>query len=608
MRFDARIAFVSCLLAAPTLAVPVKLMPHDIREGDEFGVSCAIKGELVVVGAWGSDTNGEDAGAVYVYRRAGSEWIEEQKLVAGDGAPGDYFGAAVVFAGGDIAVGAVGGDDVAEDSGSVYVFRHDGERWVEIQKLLPSNASPMDSFGHSLQGNDEVLAVGATYANELGLRNAGSVFLFRKTDAGWIEQQSIGALYPSQGANFGAAMALSSDSLVVGAPAHDGAGRDSGNANVFASDGETWQDSGVLARSIGVAGDRFGNIVAFLGDELLVGVPRADDYSTNGGVVAAFINSGSSWVESAGPQIAPASDAEFGWSLDVSGARVAVGAPSDSRFGPYHGAAYVFRRGDGWVLEQELHAPDGAVYDRFGTPVRMWGSYVVVGASEHDERGPNAGAAYVFLVPDCNENFVFDDLDVDEGSSPDCNGNQLPDECEVPPRCQSCWDCNETGVPDECEVPPLCLTCADCNEDGLPDACEDVTCTTEPLFTVPGKPKTMCGLGMIPSLALTLVVLLGLGQGTPLRVIPAVPPIAKDRAAARAKAARNERRAEMIGGTTPNYRLLRAPRAHAVPYESSGAFAGPEAARAHPLRWVRGYCHPGAAGRRGPAHRLPWDS
>jgi len=73
---------------------------------------------------------------------------------------------------------------------------------------------------------------------------------------------------------------------------------------------------------------------------------------------------------------------------------------------------------------------------------------------------------------DCNNNGVPDPQDVANQTSPDCDGNNIPDECQVPPICPTCLDCQSDGIPDLCQIPPICPTCPDCNNNAVPDACE----------------------------------------------------------------------------------------------------------------------------------------
>ena len=68
---------------------------------------------------------------------------------------------------------------------------------------------------------------------------------------------------------------------------------------------------------------------------------------------------------------------------------------------PGTAGAYVFRRvpggeGGAWVEEAKLTAADGRPSDLFGRSVSLSGDVALVGARFEDERGTDAGAAYVF--------------------------------------------------------------------------------------------------------------------------------------------------------------------------------------------------------------------
>jgi hypothetical protein len=74
--------------------IETKLIASDVASLDRFGISVAVDGDTVVVGAWGDDDNGSNSGSAYVYRFDGSNWIET-KLIASDGASLDYYGQCV---------------------------------------------------------------------------------------------------------------------------------------------------------------------------------------------------------------------------------------------------------------------------------------------------------------------------------------------------------------------------------------------------------------------------------------------------------------------------------------------------------------------------------
>ncbi len=122
----------------------VKITASDRNLGDGFGVSVAISDTHIVVGARGNDDAGSSSGSVYVYNLDGTG---EVKITASDAASEDYFGISVAIQGDKIIVGAYGNDDAGSSSGSAYVYNLDGTGEVKIQA---SDAAGGDEFGYSV--------------------------------------------------------------------------------------------------------------------------------------------------------------------------------------------------------------------------------------------------------------------------------------------------------------------------------------------------------------------------------------------------------------------------------------------------------------------------
>jgi hypothetical protein len=113
-----------------------KLTADDAAAGDIFGISVAISGDSVVVGAWADNHAGDYAGSAYVFVRSGTTWSQQDKLTADDAAANDFFGHSVAISGDSVVVGAAisslgftitGGTD----SRSAYVFVRSGTTWSE---------------------------------------------------------------------------------------------------------------------------------------------------------------------------------------------------------------------------------------------------------------------------------------------------------------------------------------------------------------------------------------------------------------------------------------------------------------------------------------------
>lgn len=175
-----------------------KLTASDAAEDDQFGNSVSISGDVAVVGAPGNDDAGFFSGSAYVYRFDGSTWVEEQKLSASDAADGDRFGSAVSISGDVVLVGAFFSDDAGIGAGSAYIFRFDGNTWVEEQKLTASDAAEGDSFGISVSVSGNVAVIGAERDDDGGSL-AGSAYVYRFDGSTWVEEQKLTASDAAEG-------------------------------------------------------------------------------------------------------------------------------------------------------------------------------------------------------------------------------------------------------------------------------------------------------------------------------------------------------------------------------------------------------------------------
>jgi len=430
----------------------VKLLASDGAAGDNFALIISISGDVVVVGAPQDDDSGSDSGSAYVYRFNGTTWVEEQKLVASDSAAGDFFGIRVSVNGDVAVVSAIGDDDKGDDSGSAYIFRHNGSMWVEEQKLTATDGAAFDNFGSSVSVSGDVAVVSA-YRDEDNGNDSGSAYIFRFNGSMWVEEQKLTATDGAASDIFGSSVSVSGDVVVVVAPQDDDSGSDSGSAYVYRFNGATWVEEQKLTASDGAAFDNFGSSVSVSGDVAVVSAYQDDDNGGNAGSAYIFRYNGAMWVEEQKLLASDgAADDQFGISVSVSGDLAVVGAFLDDDRGASSGSAYVYRfDGIAWVEEQKLTATDGEANDGFGYSVSVSGDVAVIGAI-----GDDAGSAYIpdlrlnRLNADCNGNGIADVVDLLDGAAADCNDNLIPDSCDIAGGFS--LDANVNGIPDECEI------------------------------------------------------------------------------------------------------------------------------------------------------------
>jgi hypothetical protein len=389
-----------------TWSQQAQLTASDGAAGDDFGVSVALAGNTALVGAYLDDLGpNNQQGSAYVFVRSGAAWMQQAQLTAPDGAAGDTFGVSVALSGDAALVGAYL-DNVGSNTGqgSAWVFSRVGSKWIgpDLQALAAGGAAN-DQFGFSVALSGDTALVGAPLRDVGANADQGSAYVFVRAGTTWTQQAQLTAAGGAASDQFGAAVALSGDTALVGAPLDDvGANADQGSAYVFTRSGTTWTQQAQLTATGGSAGDQFGYAVALTGDTAIVGAYLDDvGANTDQGSAYVFTRSGTVWTQQA--QLTASDGAagdNFGFSVAVSGDTALVGAWADDVGANVdQGSAYVFfRSGTTWTQQAKLTASDGAPSDRFGNAVALSGDTALVGAFI-DDVGPNTdqGSAYVFV-------------------------------------------------------------------------------------------------------------------------------------------------------------------------------------------------------------------
>ncbi|WP_298162140.1 putative Ig domain-containing protein, partial [Brevundimonas sp.] len=397
---DARDA-VYPIIVDPTFTQAARLNASDAAAIDQFGYSIDISGSTVVVGANGKDESGTvtDTGAAYVFVKSGGVWSQQARLVPAE-APelNDALGTSIAISGDTVAVGAIGRITSGRNSGAVYVFTRSGTTWTQQAKLVNTDATGTDRFGINLDIDGDTLVVGAHQADDGGVNNSGSVYVFTRSGGVWSQQAELTAADRLASDNLGYSVAISGDTVIAGAYSEDSLGSLSGAAYVFTRSGTIWTQQAKLKASDANADDRFGYFVAASGDTVVVGAPFAEAGGAARGTAYVFTRSGTTWSQQARLQPSSVADnANFGYALAVQGDTAAIGAPTNPAGGITRGAVFVFTRAGGvWTEQQILTASDAIDRDRLGSSVSIDGVSIATGAITRDDAGSSSGAAYVF--------------------------------------------------------------------------------------------------------------------------------------------------------------------------------------------------------------------
>ena len=305
----------------------------------------SIHGDYAIVAAYLEDEGGSNAGAAYLYKRDGTTWSQQYKLMASDKQAEDYYGGDTQGVGiyGDYAVvGARLEDSNGSNAGAAYVYK---KTTNSISTFVPP-----DQFINTGSG----VAWGPypfDYQSTSGTKH-------------YYSPNTLGTQYDMY--------YDTSDSKF-----YDGNG--SNEPHTFSVNG-------------GTAGSSAGPAVN--GDYVQI-------FGNSGTLLNSFVMSGwggESWTQQAKIQASDVQlNSQFGVCVSISGDRLVVGAVSDDRTATDAGAAYIFERsGTNWTEVKKITASDAQASDSFGISVAIDGTNVIVGAYGEDTKGSGAGAAYIF--------------------------------------------------------------------------------------------------------------------------------------------------------------------------------------------------------------------
>ncbi|MBN2001657.1 FG-GAP repeat protein [candidate division KSB1 bacterium] len=255
-----------------------KLTAGDGAGGDEFGLFVSLDGDRALIGAYGDAYKGKGmyTGSAYIFRFNGTNWEQEAKLTAGNGAEAAFFGWSVSLDGDRALIGAMYDDDKGDNSGSAYIFRFNGVNWEQEAKLTADDGTTKDNFGWSVSLDGDHALIGACMDDDKGLE-FGSAYIFRFNGVNWEQEDKLTAGDGAKTDVFGTAVSLDGDCALIGASLDDDKGRDSGSAYIFRFNGVNWEQEDKLTAADGASGDWFGGSVSLDGDCALIGALYDND-------------------------------------------------------------------------------------------------------------------------------------------------------------------------------------------------------------------------------------------------------------------------------------------------------------------------------------------
>jgi nicotinamide mononucleotide (NMN) deamidase PncC len=356
---------------------------------DRFGSSVALFDNTLAVGAPGEKSSAtgidgnqgnnslSEAGAVYIFKRSNSQWVQQAYIKASNTGNDDRFGSSVALFDNTLIVGAPGekssatGIDGNQDNnslseaGAVYVFTRNNSQWVQQAYVKASNTGNDDRFGSSIALFDNTLVVGAPGEKSSAtgidgnqgnnsLSEAGAVYVFTRNNSQWAQQAYVKASNTGNDDRFGSSITLFDNTLAVGAPGEnskatgiggnqgDNSLSDAGAVYVFTRNNSQWAQQAYVKASNTGNDDRFGSSVALCDDTLAAGATgenseatgingnQADNSLSDSGAVYAYTRSGTQWGQQAYVKASnTGNDDRFGSSVTLCGDTLAVGATGE---------------------------------------------------------------------------------------------------------------------------------------------------------------------------------------------------------------------------------------------------------------------------------------
>ena len=334
-----------------------------------------------------------------------ASWVQKQKITSTPRGVGAQHGNAVALSGSTMVVGARFDSTTASQAGAAFVYVLSGGIWTQQAVLLANDGALGDKFGQSVAISEDTIVVGA-YNDDSPLSNAGSAYVFFRSGTNWTLQQKLTGSDSTADDQFGSSVAITGESIIVGANHADLPGNsEAGSAYFYRRTGSVWAQIQKLipvsTNGSVILGDHFGDSAAMSGNRIAIGASGDDNPFTSAGAVYAYAESGGAYGLQQKITIPSGANGDnFGFSVAIEGNTLVGGALQYTPIigQPAYGAAYIYEfNGTTWQSQGRIVASDGASFDRFGYSVAVSNNVVAVGAREDD----------TVVGPDAGSAYIF---------------------------------------------------------------------------------------------------------------------------------------------------------------------------------------------------------
>ncbi len=282
---------------------------------------------------------------------------------------------------------------------STTITLNDPEVWSQEAFLLPASVNAVDKIGERVAISGDTVMLGAPLDDDTAT-DSGAAYIYTRSGSSWALEQKLKASDAQAGdGDNTTAFAISGDTAVIGLQDEDTTALTAGSIYVFTRSGTTWTQQQKIQSSDAAENDRFGKSVSIDGDTIVVGAHYEDDTAANAGSIYVFTRSGTTWTQQQKIQASDvAANDEFGTAVAISGDTIIAGSVWDDDVYAGSGSAYIFTRsGTTWTQQQKLTSSVPELVARFGTAVTIDGDTAAVGVPwENVSSVADSGAVYIF--------------------------------------------------------------------------------------------------------------------------------------------------------------------------------------------------------------------
>jgi len=386
----------------------------DPADNDYFATALAMEGNTILVGARGRVREDGGLGQAYLFEVENDSAVLRATIAGLGTGEDEQLGLRVAMKDSTLLIGATNFDGPGPSSGCAYFYTDQQDTAELISHVIPPaiNTSLGSQFGKAVAIGHHLAAVGAPSFND----GVGYVYLYKRTESQWFLEDSIPSPTGKSKRNFGAAISISGDHILIGAPGNEsGTPENSGEAYLYKYSEDTVELITQIVPAANTLGSLFGKSVGMKDSTLFIGAPKGNlDGNLSGGVYLFEFSNGVvqekySFYSETGVNY----NEQFGWDFDFNSDKIIVGARHSNSSGYHSGVAYAYQFShDSATFIGEIEPKNGPFTSdldgnyEFGTSISISGSKLVIGAPCTNTNNNLPGKAYLFHLDTLdNENY-----------------------------------------------------------------------------------------------------------------------------------------------------------------------------------------------------------